>query len=172
MRNDTFILPTSTKVGTLCTIFWPTYTTGMCVIFYFVSRYMRPEGPWQRLRRSGNNGGGVSMDILPLPRPALPVLGPNRGKRQRKVTKRGMAIFYASPLRLPHRVRRDSWWYPSNSGLGRRRCASRHNDATRRIPGDNLSRELPYMEPILEAYLTLCLRTLVEDVSAVDFCSS
>ena len=30
----------------------------VCVILYLLSRYMRPEGPWQRLRRCQSNGGG------------------------------------------------------------------------------------------------------------------
>ena len=36
----------------------------MCVIFYLISRYMRPTGPWQRLRRYLSNGGGFYMTVI------------------------------------------------------------------------------------------------------------
>ena len=38
--------------------------TRVCVILYFLSLYMRPEGPWQRLRRYRSSGGGLFY--LPL----------------------------------------------------------------------------------------------------------
>ena len=37
------------------------------VIFYLISRYMRPEGPWQRLRRCRSNGGGLLHIHFPWP---------------------------------------------------------------------------------------------------------
>ena len=33
----------------------------VCVIFYFVSRYLRPKGPWQRSRRCLGSNGGLFM---------------------------------------------------------------------------------------------------------------
>ena len=32
--------------------------TSVCIIFYLLSRYMRPVGPWQRLRHCRSGGGG------------------------------------------------------------------------------------------------------------------
>ena len=42
-----------------------TVSERMCVILYLLSRYMRPEGPWQRLRRCLSNGGGCLYSPFP-----------------------------------------------------------------------------------------------------------
>ena len=44
------------------------------VILYLISRYMRPEGPWQQLRRCRSNGDGCFIYHFPGARPAWPVI--------------------------------------------------------------------------------------------------
>ena len=57
----------------------------VCVIFYLVSGYMRPEGPWQRLRCCRSSSGELFYDNrFPGTRPALPVIvKPGRSKANR-----------------------------------------------------------------------------------------
>ena len=38
-------------------VFLSKSTPRVCIIFYLLSRYTRPVGPWQRLRRCCSNGG-------------------------------------------------------------------------------------------------------------------
>ena len=40
------------------------------IVFYFISRCVRPEGPWQWLRRCRSNGGRPQHTTLSYPRPA------------------------------------------------------------------------------------------------------
>ena len=48
---------------------------GVCNLV-FLSRYMRPEGPWQRLRRCPRAVGSsyFTYNLFPGTRPALPVI--------------------------------------------------------------------------------------------------
>ena len=72
---------------------WMARDVRACVILYLLSRYMRPEGPWQRLRCCRSNGSGLSIyPVFPGRNPTEPVIvGPPTTKmktqKSRKVTR-------------------------------------------------------------------------------------
>ena len=63
-RLDRTVVATAVLSSNRCTqqprqfFGWRTGLNSPCVILYLLSRYRRPERPWQRLRRCRSNGGG------------------------------------------------------------------------------------------------------------------
>ena len=73
------------------------------VVFYLVSRHMRPEGPWQRLRSCQSDGGGLFTYILFLSQ--TNITGPSRGSPVSSQPVCACVINYLSchmPTRLGH----------------------------------------------------------------------